>query len=132
MAKVIGLGGVFFRCRDVEATRAWYQRVLGIHIDDYGGTSFGHAESAARFPEGARTIWAPFKADSDYFKPSEADYMLNLMVDDFDGMLGQLKAEGVALEGEPMIESYGKFAWVMDPDGRKIELWQPVEPSSAV
>ena len=58
--------------------------------------------------------------------------MLNLMVDDFDGMLGQLKAEGVALEGEPMIESYGKFAWVMDPDGRKIELWQPVEPSSPV
>ncbi|MEZ5986522.1 MAG: VOC family protein [Hyphomonas sp.] len=132
MAKVIGLGGVFFRCRDVEATRAWYQRVLGMHIDDYGGTSFGHAESAARFPEGSRTIWAPFKADSDYFKPSEADYMLNLMVDDFDGMLEQLKAEGVALEGEPMIESYGKFAWVMDPDGRKIELWQPVEPSSAV
>lgn len=132
MAKVIGLGGVFFRCRDVEATRAWYQRVLGMDIDDYGGTSFGHAESAALFPEGARTIWAPFKANSDYFKPSEADYMLNLMVDDFDGMLEQLKAEDVALEGEPMIESYGKFAWVMDPDGRKIELWQPVEPSSAV
>ncbi|MBD3770332.1 MAG: VOC family protein [Rhodobacterales bacterium] len=132
MAKVIGLGGVFFRCRDVEATRAWYQRVLGMDIDDYGGTSFGHVESAALFPEGARTIWAPFKADSDYFKPSEADYMLNLMVDDFDGMLEQLKAEDVALEGEPMIESYGKFAWVMDPDGRKIELWQPVEPSSPV
>lgn len=132
MAKVIGLGGVFFRCRDVEATRAWYQRVLGMDIDDYGGTSFGHVKSAALFPEGARTIWAPFKADSDYFKPSEADYMLNLMVDDFDGMLEQLKAEDVALEGEPMIESYGKFAWVMDPDGRKIELWQPVEPSSPV
>ena len=132
MAKVIGLGGVFFRCRDVEATRAWYQRVLGMDIDDYGGTSFGHAESAALFPDGARTIWAPFKADSDYFKPSDADYMLNLMIDDFDGMLERLKAEGVALVGEPMVESYGKFAWVLDPDGRKIELWQPIEAPPAV
>jgi catechol 2,3-dioxygenase-like lactoylglutathione lyase family enzyme len=131
MAKVIGLGGVFFRCKDVEATRGWYKRALGLEIDEYGGTSFGHADSAALFPTGARTIWAPFKAESDYFKPSDADFMFNLMIDDFDGMLERLKAEGVPLEGEPMVESYGKFAWVMDPDGRKIELWQPVEPDPA-
>ena len=120
MAKVIGLGGVFFHCKDVEATRDWYKRA-----------SFAHAGSAALFPEGARTIWAPFKADSDYFKPSDADFMINLMVDDFDGMLERLETEGVPMAGEPMIESYGKFAWVMDPDGRKIELWQPVEPAPA-
>jgi catechol 2,3-dioxygenase-like lactoylglutathione lyase family enzyme len=131
MAKVIGLGGVFFHCKDVEATRDWYKRVLGLEIDDYGGASFGHADSAALYPKGARTIWAPFKGDSDYFKPSDADFMINLMIDDFDGMLERLKAENVPMAGDPMIESYGKFAWVMDPDGRKIELWQPVEPGPA-
>lgn len=132
MAKVIGVGGVFFLCTDVDATRDWYRRALGIEMDDYGGTSFGHADSAAVFPEGARTIWAPFKAESDYFKPSASDFMINLMIDDFDDMLAHLAAEGVPLEGEPMIESYGKFAWVMDPDGRKVELWQPVESAPAV
>ena len=116
MAKVIGLGGVFFLCKDVDATRAWYKRALGIQIDEFGGTSFSHADSAALFPKGARTVWAPFKAESDYFQPSGSDFMVNLMIDDFDGMLDHLKAEGVPLEGEPMIESYGKFAWVMDPE----------------
>lgn len=131
MAKVIGLGGIFFRCRDVDATRDWYKRALGIEIDVHGGASFCHADSAALYPTGARTIWAPFKAQSDYFSPSESDFMINLMIDNFDGMLERLNTEGVPLEGEPLIETYGKFAWVMDPDGRKIELWQPVEPSLA-
>ena len=132
MAKVIGLGGLFFLCKDVDATRAWYTRVLGIEIDDYGGSSFSQADAAAQFPQGARTIWAPFKAESDYFKPSDSDFMINLMVDDLDGMIERIRAEGVLLEGEPMVESYGKFAWVMDPDGRKIELWQPIESEPAV
>jgi catechol 2,3-dioxygenase-like lactoylglutathione lyase family enzyme len=130
MAKVIGLGGLFFLCKDVDATRAWYARVLGISIDDFGGTSFSHAGSAAVFPKGAMTIWAPFKGESDYFKPSSSDFMMNLMVDDLSGILARLAAEGVPLEGEPSSESYGHFAWIMDPDGRKIELWQPVEPPS--
>ncbi len=131
MAKVIGLGGLFFLCKDVDATRAWYTRVLGISIDEYGGSSFSQAEAAEKFPQGARTIWAPFKAGSDYFKPSDSDFMMNLMVDDLDAMVERVKAEGVELEGEPMSESYGKFAWLMDPDGRKIELWQPVEAQPA-
>lgn len=131
MAKVIGLGGLFFLCKDVDATRAWYTRVLGISIDSFGGTSFSHAEAAAIFPQGAMTIWAPFKGESDYFKPSASDFMMNLMVDDLPGMLARLAQEGVPLEGEPASESYGHFAWVMDPDGRKIELWQPVEPPAA-
>jgi predicted enzyme related to lactoylglutathione lyase len=131
MAKVIGLGGLFFLCKDVDATRAWYTRVLGVQIDDYGGASFSQADAAAQFPQGARTIWAPFKAESDYFKPSDSDFMMNLMVDDLDAMIEQIKAEGVGLEGEPMTESYGKFAWIMDPDGRKVELWQPIEAQPA-
>ena len=131
MAKVVGLGGLFFLCRDVDATRAWYKRGLGVQIDEYGGASFSQADAAARFPQGARTIWAPFKAGSDYFKPSDSDFMMNLMVDDLDAMIEQIKAEGVEMEGEPMTESYGKFAWIMDPDGRKVELWEPIEAQPA-
>lgn len=128
MANVIGVGGIFFLCSDVGATREWYARVLGMSMNDYGGADFLHGDAAAKFPQGARTIWAPFKAGSDYFKPSDSDFMINLMVDDMDGVLARLEAEGVPLEGDPMEESYGRFAWIMDPDGRKIELWQPTEP----
>lgn len=131
MANVIGLGGLFFLCKDVEATRAWYRRVLGVAIDDFGGASFSHAAAAERFPKGAMTIWAPFKGESDYFKPSSSDFMMNLMVDDMAGMLERIKAEGAELAGEPTSESYGHFAWIMDPDGRKVELWQPVEPPAS-
>ena len=131
MAKVIGVGGVFFLCKDVDATRAWYTRVLGIEIDAYGGASFIQAEAAAHFPQGARTIWAPFKAESDYFKPSDSDFMINLMVDDLEGMVARVQDAGVSLEGDPMSESYGKFAWILDPDDRKVELWQPIESHPA-
>lgn len=127
MAKVLGLGGLFFLCKDVEATRAWYTRALEISINDYGGHSFSQKAAAEAFPTGAMTIWSPFKAGSDYFKPSKENWMINFMVDDLDGMIEHLEAENIPLVGEPMIESYGKFAWIMDPDGRKIELWQPIE-----
>ncbi|MBU1288559.1 MAG: VOC family protein [Alphaproteobacteria bacterium] len=129
MAKVIGLGGLFFLCKDVEATRAWYARVLGIRIEEFGGSMFSHATAASMFPRGAQTVWSPFKGDSTYFKPSDSDFMMNLMVDDMPGMIARLQQEGVELQGEPLNESYGHFVWVMDPDGRKVELWQPVEPA---
>ena len=105
MAKVIGLGGLFFLCKDAEATRAWYARVLGIKIEEFGGSMFSHAASASMFPRGAQTV-----------------------VDDMPGMIARLESEGVELEGEPLNEAYGHFVWIMDPDGRKVELWQPVEP----
>jgi predicted enzyme related to lactoylglutathione lyase len=129
MAKVIGLGGLFCLCQDVDATRSWYTRVLGIEIDDFGGSSFSHAGAAGVFPKAAQTIWAPFKGESDCFKPSSSDFMMNLMVDDLPGVLKRVKAECVDREVEPMSESYGHFAWIMDPDGRKVELWQPIEPA---
>ncbi|MEM7660880.1 MAG: VOC family protein [Pseudomonadota bacterium] len=128
MAKVLGVGGIFFLCKDVEATRAWYARVLGIEINEYGGHAFSQSGAAKAFGDGAMTIWSPFKAESDYFKPSTSDWMMNLMVDDLDAMVERVKSEGVPLEGESMTEPYGKFAWIMDPDERKIELWQPIEP----
>lgn len=127
MAKVIGVGGIFFLCEDPEATKAWYTRVLGIEPGEYGGFAFSHADAGKQFPKGAMTIFAPFKADSDYFKPSEESMMFNLMVDDLDGMVANIKAAGVELVKPVEDYDYGKFAWVMDPDGRKIELWQPKE-----
>jgi predicted enzyme related to lactoylglutathione lyase len=125
MGKVIGVGGVFMTCADAGATKDWYGRVLGIEPDEHGGFSFLHADSAAAFPQGARTIFAPFDAGGDYFAPSTLPFMLNLIVDDLDALLARCEAEGVA-QVQPMeAHDYGRFAWIMDPDGRKIELWQP-------
>lgn len=125
MASVIGVGGIFMACDDPEATKAWYQRVLGFAPDDHGGVSFLHGDSAEKFPEGARTIFAPFDASSDYFAPSTASFMLNLIVDDLDGVLARAAAEGVSQVQPVEDHPYGRFGWIMDPDGRKIELWQP-------
>lgn len=132
MSQVLGLGGIFFLCADIEVTRAWYQRALGLDVNDYGGFDFLHKNSAKAFPEAARSIFSPFDEKSDYFKPSQAKFMVNLIVDDLDGMIARLKAEKVDLVGDVLDEPYGRFAWIMDPDGRKVELWQPIEPSEDV
>ena len=129
MAKVIGLGGVFFLCEDPEATQAWYSEVLGIEATEYGGFSFAHAASASHFPKGARTIFSPFSGDSGYFSPSNRDVMFNLMVDDLDGILAHAEAAGARQVQPGEDYDYGRFAWLMDPDGRKVELWEPKEPA---
>ena len=123
MAKVLGLGGLFFKSDNPEATRAWYTRVLGIDFEGWGGTVF-LPEIAAAHP-GAGTVFSPFKADTDYFAPSDERFMINLMVDDLGAMLDRCASHGV----EPILhmpnEANGHFAHIMDPDGRKIELWEP-------
>ena len=123
MAKVLGLGGAFFKSRDGAALRDWYGRVLGLEFADWGGVVF--TPDAAMAQPGAATVFCPFKPDTDHFAPSDKDYMFNLMVDDLDGMLARCKAEGV----EPVKlfpdEINGRFAHIMDPEGRKIELWEP-------
>lgn len=121
MAKVLGLGGLFFKTADAPALRAWYLRVLGLEIGDWG--AFFNLKDAAEKP-GAGVVFSPFKADTDYFAPSAKDYMFNLLVDDMDGMLARAKAEGVTPIKQTE-ESYGRFAHIMDPEGRKIELWEP-------
>ncbi len=128
MANVIGVGGIFFHSDDPEGLMTWYADVLGLTINDYGGADFLHAGSAEAFPQGARTIFTAFKSDTDYFEPSRKPFMINLMIDDMDSMLARLDEKGVALAGDPEDYSYGRFAWVMDPNGTKIELWQPKEP----
>ena len=124
MAKVTGLGGIFYKVADPEATRAWYQETLGI-----GG------EWGAMFPwkagdAEAYSLLSPFKAATDYFDPSAAGFMVNLRVDDLDAFLVGLKARGVDILGT-QDEEYGKFAWIMDCDGIKIELWQQIGPAPA-
>ena len=124
MAKVTGLGGVFYKVADPEATRAWYQETLGI-----GGEWGAIFPWQADGPE-AYSLFSPFKAATDYFDPSAAAFMVNLRVDDLDAFLVGLKAKGVDILGT-QDEEYGKFAWIMDCDGIKIELWQQIGPAPA-
>lgn len=123
MARVIGLGGLFFKAADPDATRAWYSRVLRMTFDSWGGTVFDPANAAAH--PGAGTVFCPFDADTSYFAPSQSEVMFNLMVDDLAAMLEHCANEGVEPYGEVLDEANGRFAHIIDPDGRKIELWQP-------
>ena len=120
MAKVVGVGGVFFKSKDGAALREWYRDVLGLESQDWGAFFKPLTDTP-----GAGTVWSPFKADTDYFEPSTSSFMINYMVDDLDGVLARCKEKGVEpvkLFGD---EPNGKFAHIMDPDGNKVELWQP-------
>ncbi len=123
MAKVIGIGGLMFKSPDPKGLAAWYDRVLGMTPASWGGVWFP-AEDTAAWP-GAGTVFNAMKADTDYFAPSERDFMVNLMVDDLDAMLARCAEHGVTPVKLFPDEANGRFAHIMDPDGRKIELWQP-------
>jgi len=121
MAKVTGLGGVFYKVEDSEATARWYKEILGV------GGEWGATFPFAGDPEGY-TVLSPFKAATDYFAPSEAAFMINLRVDDLDTFTTELEAKGIEILGR-QDEEYGKFAWILDCDGIKIELFQQVGPA---
>lgn len=122
MAKVLGVGGIFFKARDSAALSKWYAEVLGIEMHDWGG-AFITPEGMAAHP-GAGTVFSPFKAETTYFEPSTKEFMINFAVDDLDDMLARLKQHGVEAKVLPD-EPNGRFAHIMDPEGTKIELWQP-------
>ena len=122
MAKIIGLGGLFFKSVDPQATNDWYARVLGIKVEPWGVVFT--PDAAAAHP-GAATVFAPFKADTDYFAPSDKEFMFNLMVDELDGILKRCAEHNVTPVGDVLDEANGRFAHIMDPEGRKIELWEP-------
>ncbi|WP_425995986.1 VOC family protein [Caulobacter sp. DWR1-3-2b1] len=122
MAKVLGLGGIFFKAADPVAVREWYARVLGFEVHDWGGAMFDH-------PKIGGTNWSPFKADTTYFEPSTAAFMINFIVEDIDGVLTKASAEGVEPTGR-QDDEMGRFAWLIDPDGVKIELWEPPEAAA--
>ena len=125
MAKVTGLGGVFYVAEDPAATRQWYEDVLGL-TGDYGPQIAWSEEPHA----GPYSLISHFK-DDEYIRPGKGGFMINLRVDDCDAMVAQLKAKGIEIVGQ-VDEGYGKFAWLLDPNGVKIELWeQGSEPEEA-
>lgn len=121
MAKVLGAGGIFFKSEDPKKLGEWYQTWLGVPVEPPYGASF----SPASMPEGGLTVWAPFQADTDYFEPSDRDYMFNLVVDDLDGALAQVREGGAELVGDVEDYPYGRFGHFVDPEGNKVELWEP-------
>ncbi len=122
MAKVLGVGGLFFKADDADALRNWYRRVLGLEFAPWGGVVFPAAKTA-EWP-GAGTVFHAM-ADADYLAPSTNEFMFNLMVDDLDGMLARCAEHGVTPIKLFPEEPNGRFAHILDPEGRKIELWQP-------
>lgn len=125
MAKVTGVGGVFFKSRsDRAALAAWYAKHLGLTLESFGGAVLKWPDDKA--DDGGLTVWHVADASSTWFSPSESSFMINYRVDHLDEMLGQLRAAGVEVVGGPESHENGKFAWIMDPDGNKIELWEPM------
>lgn len=123
MARVTGIGGVFFKSTGKGAAlAAWYREHLGLALEDFGGAVLRWPEDKAA--DGGLTVWCVADADSQWFSPSTASMMVNYRVDDLDGMLAQLRAAGVEAVAGPESHENGKFAWIMDPDGNKLELWQ--------
>ncbi len=124
MAKALGVGGVFFKCQDREAMGAWYAKHLGVPLTDHGSAPFNPVE----LPEGSFCVWGPFEAATDYFEPSQNPFMFNLIVDDLEGALAQVVEGGAEQAGEIEEYPYGRFGWFIDPEGNKVELWQPAPP----
>ena len=124
MKKITGLGGVFIKAKDPKALAAWYAETLGIPFNNGVYTDFPFTDEDGKITPGSNVL-SFFKADSKYFDPSEKQVMINLRVSDLFALLEELKQKNVTIVGDPMDEEYGKFGWIMDPEGNKIELWQP-------
>lgn len=121
--RILGIGGVFFKSANRDQMREWYAKHLGL-ADKGGGVPLPWRERDDPQKEHV-TVWTLFPATSTYFDPGKAPFMINYIVDDLDALLDRLKEEGVKIDPKRMNESYGRFAWIYDPDGNKIELWQP-------
>ena len=122
MQRVTGIGGIFFKSPDPKRLGAWYRTHLGVDVTDWGGAvfSWGGPDSAP-----GMTLWTPFAADTDYMAPSTAPFMVNFRVADLDALLVALREEGCQVLDKREDSEFGKFGWVMDPDGNKVELWEP-------
>ncbi len=124
MTRVTGIGGVFFKAQDPEALREWYRIHLGVSIEPWGGAVFRWQTPERPEPAGA-TVWSLFPADTKYFDPSHAPFMINYRVANLDRVLAALRAEGCAVDDKVEVSEFGKFGWVMDPERNRIELWEP-------
>lgn len=125
MAKVLGIGGVFFKSSDPKGLGEWYQQWLGVPVKHPWGASF----SPQSLPDSALGVWNPFDASTTYFQPSTREFMVNLIVDDVGGALAQVVEGGATVVGEIEDSEFGRFGWFIDPEGNKVELWQPPKPA---
>jgi predicted enzyme related to lactoylglutathione lyase len=123
MERVMGIGGIFFKAQDKDALCAWYRDNLGVPVEEWGLAIFSWKENDPRGD--AHTVWSPFAADTDYFAPSTRGFMINFRVNDLDGMLAQLRANGCDVDEKVEASEFGRFGWVMDPEGNRVELWEP-------
>lgn len=123
MKRVTGLGGFFFKTKDPKTTKEWYGKHLGLPVDDYGCTFWWIDKDG----NDCSTQWSPFKEDTNYFSPSKKEFMMNFRVENLVELLKVLKKEGVKVVGEIEEYEYGKFGWIVDPEGNKIELWEPID-----
>jgi len=124
MKRVTGIGGIFFTAKDPEKLSAWYEKHLGMKPQPPAPVQF-HWRDAKDPRQTGLTVWAPFPADTKYFEPSQASFMLNYRVANLDALLEVLRREGVAVDPKREDYDYGRFGWIMDPEGNRIELWEP-------
>jgi predicted enzyme related to lactoylglutathione lyase len=124
MERVTGIGGIFFKAKDPVALRSWYQDHLGIDVQEWGGAVFRWADNGGR-PTAGTTIWTVFDSGGDYFAPGSSGFMVNYRVADLHGLIRTLRAEGCNVIDKTEESEFGKFGWVIDPEGNKVELWEP-------
>ena len=122
---ITGIGGVFFKAKDPKALAAWYRDVLGMPVQSWGGAAL-HYDAPGHPPAAA---WSAFAASSNYFAPSTGDFMINYAVDDLDAIVARLHAKNVEVIKRTDDDANGRFAWILDPEGNKIELWEPKHPA---
>jgi predicted enzyme related to lactoylglutathione lyase len=123
MKKVTGIGGVFFKCRDPQKIKDWYKTHLGLDTDQYG-TNFEWRQGTDSSKKGF-TQWSPFSETSKYFEPSKKEFMINYRVENIEALVEELRKEGVTITDNIEVFEYGKFVHILDPEGNKIELWEP-------
>ncbi|RKZ13732.1 VOC family protein [bacterium] len=124
MKRVTGIGGVFIKSRNPDVLKAWYRTHLGLDIQDWGGVAFQWSTPENPNPDGT-TVWSVFEESSQYFAPSKAPFMVNYRVEDLHAVLDALRSEGCDVDEKTEESEFGKFGWVMDPDGNRVELWEP-------
>jgi predicted enzyme related to lactoylglutathione lyase len=122
--RVTGIGGIFFKSPDAKALREWYQRHLGVPVEQWGGAVFQWKSDSNPSGTGT-TVWSIFDPDSKNFGPGPSQFMINFRVDDVNALLDRLRADGCEVSGNAEDSEYGKFGWVTDPEGNRVELWEP-------
>jgi predicted enzyme related to lactoylglutathione lyase len=125
MKRVTGIGGIFFTAHDPVSLRAWYKEHLGIDVQEWGGAAFEWTDGEGK-PVAGTTAWSIDDASSDHYAPGKSSFMVNYRVDDVHALVAALRAEGCNVLDKIDESEYGKFAWVIDPEGNKIELWEPL------